>query len=92
MEPNNGKKSWLVEAGCWISQGLNLFICVKGATADETVSSRIGKYKKFNKGSVPFLFGWPEPFYYLVYHTLSRVPYLKGHFIQAIELDEGVKQ
>ena len=89
MEPNNGKKRWLTEVGCWLSQGLNLFICVKGSAADETVSSRVGKYKKFNKGKVPFTFGWPEIFLYLVYHSMSRLPYFKGHFLQAIELDEG---
>ena len=88
-EVNNPKKTWLREFGCWLSQGINLFVCIKGSTADETVSSRIGKFKKFHKGRVPFYFMWPEPFYYVVYHSLSRIPYLKGHFIKAIEKDEG---
>ena len=89
MEVNNPKKKWFTEFGCWLSQGINLFICVKGSSADETVSSRIGKYKQFNKGTVPFTFGWPEPFLYVVYHILSRTPYFKGHFLKAIESDEG---
>ena len=89
MEVNNPKRRWINEVGCWLSQGLNLFVCIKGSTADETVSSRIGKYKKFNKGRVPFSFIWPEPFYYVVYHVLNHIPYLRGHFVRAIELDEG---
>ena len=88
-EVNNPKQKWLREVGCWLSQGLNLFICIKGSTADETVSSRVGKYKEDNLGRVPFKLSWPIPFYYIVYHTLSRIPYLKGHFIRAIESDEG---
>ncbi|WP_321367893.1 hypothetical protein [uncultured Desulfuromusa sp.] len=32
---------WLKEAGCWISQGLNLALCIRSSTADEAVSSRI---------------------------------------------------
>lgn len=80
---------WIKEFGCWLSQGLNLFVCVKGATADETVSSRIGKYKTIYKG-VPFFREWPIPLYWVVYHVLSRMPFLKGHFVKSIEPDEGV--
>ena len=90
MEINNTKKLWIGEVGCWLSQGINLFICVKGSTADETTSSRIGKYKRANGGKVPFRLAWPIPFYWLVYHILNYIPYLKGHFVRAIELDEGV--
>jgi len=89
MEINNYKKRWINEVGCWMSQGLNLFICVTGATADETVSSRIGKYKTLNDGKVPFYRDWPIPFYYLTYHVVRRLPYFKGHFLRAIEADEG---
>jgi hypothetical protein len=89
MEVNNRDKSWVVEFGCWLSQGLNLVLCVKGATADETVSSRVGKYKLKNNGEVPFPLSWPELFFWVTYHVLSRIPYLKGHFIRAIESDEG---
>ena len=90
-EINNPKHKWLKEFGCWLSQGINLLVCVKGSTADETVSSRIGKYKTIN-GHVPFHFSWPIPFYWVVYHILSRIPYLRGHFIRAIEPDEGLER
>ena len=86
-EINNPEKTWLREFGCWLSQGLNLFICIKGSTADETVSSRIGKYKRIY-GGVPFSWQWPVPFYWITYHTLHKMPYLKKHFINAIEEDE----
>ena len=88
-EVNNPKKTWLREFGCWLSQGVNLLLCIKGATADETTSSRIGKYKKANRGEVPFKKEWPIPVFWATYHVLHRVPYLKKHFINAIEIDEG---
>jgi len=89
-EVNNPNKTWLREFGCWLSQGINLFICIKGATADETTSSRIGKYKTENNGEVPFNKEWPIPFYWIVYKVLHKCPYLKKHFINAIEEDEGI--
>jgi len=89
VEVNNPKKRWIVEFGCWLSQGINLFLCIKGSSADETLSSRIGKYKKQNKGRVPFKKSWPVPVFWITYNILSRVPYLKGHFIRAIEINEG---
>ncbi len=83
-------KLWLGEVGCWISQGMNLFICIKGSTADETVSSRIGKYKRANNNNtVPFKLEWPVPIYWITYKLLYKMPFLKKHFINAIEDDEG---
>jgi len=80
-------KTWIGRLGCWISQGFNLFLF--NGSEDETVSSRIGKYKRANNNTVLFKWEYKIVFWWLLYNILSRVPILKGHFLNAIEDDEG---
>lgn len=74
--------------GCYISQGLNVFLL--DGSEDETTSSRIGKAKKGNGGVMPRGEGWLGFWLYYIHFVLIRVPFLKGHFIKAIEIDEGL--
>ena len=81
------KKSKLRRIGNCISQLGNVILL--NGDEDETISSQIGKAKTSNNGRMPKPHNSATWWMYWIHAILIRVPGLKGHFINAIELDEG---
>ena len=54
-----------------------------GGDPDETISSRIGKIKRSNKGTIP----WRKPLTKIIDYGLDKID--PNHSIDAIEEDEG---
>ena len=79
-------KSWLRRVGNCLSQLFNVVFL--NGDEDETTSSRIGKLK-VKTGEMPRPTGYTSFVLYIIHAILIRFPVLKGHFIKAIECDEG---
>lgn len=60
-----------------------LFNALTGGDPDETISSRIGKVKRANGGTIP----WSSPIKRLIDYGLEIVD--DNHSIESIEDDEG---
>ena len=71
---------WILNVLIGIDQLGNAIV---GGDPDETISSRLGKMKRANNGTIP----WHRPLSKLVDYGLDKID--PNHSIDAIEEDEG---